>query len=258
MALITRTYTFTDGTTAYGSQVDSEVANIVTTLNNLNAASATWDIVKAVNGASVPLIADNSSGTNNIFEARANNVAKVVVGAAGLLTAAAGLTVSGASLTMSGQTVAMGSNKITGLANGTAATDAMAFGQNHVFQVVGATSGTPFTTGLTAFQKTNLAVTITPTSASSKILVLAAFMVNNNTTETSYIDLFRGNSTVSGQTNGLVNSYGTADSPCTVIYLDSPNTTSATTYTVGLRVSNGTGAVGNSNQGQVIVAIEVQ
>lgn len=46
MSLITRTYTFTDGTTAYGSQVDAEIANIVNTINNLDSAGTTWTNVK--------------------------------------------------------------------------------------------------------------------------------------------------------------------------------------------------------------------
>lgn len=46
MSILTRTYTFTDGTTAYGSQVDSEISNIVNTLNNLDNGSTTWTNVK--------------------------------------------------------------------------------------------------------------------------------------------------------------------------------------------------------------------
>lgn len=46
MTLITRTYTFTDGTTAYGSQVDSEIANIVNTMNSLDQGNTTWTNVK--------------------------------------------------------------------------------------------------------------------------------------------------------------------------------------------------------------------
>lgn len=46
MSLITRTYNFTDGTTAYGSQVDAEIANIVNTLNSLDQGGTTWTNVK--------------------------------------------------------------------------------------------------------------------------------------------------------------------------------------------------------------------
>lgn len=80
MALITRTYTFTDGTTAYGSQVDAEIANIVNTLNSLDQGSITWTNVKV---------------TTLLPQAN----------------------------------VAMGGFKLTGLANGSAATDSVAYGQ---------------------------------------------------------------------------------------------------------------------------------
>ncbi len=80
MSLLTRTYTFTDGTTAYGSQVDSEIANIVNTINSLDQAGTSWTNVKATT-----------------------------------------ITVLGS--------IAMSGMKITGLANGTASTDAVAYQQ---------------------------------------------------------------------------------------------------------------------------------
>lgn len=46
MAILTRTYTFTDGETAYGSQVDSEIANLVNTINSLDDGNTTWTKVK--------------------------------------------------------------------------------------------------------------------------------------------------------------------------------------------------------------------
>lgn len=46
MSLITRTFTFTDGSTAYGSQVNSEIANIVNALNSLDQGNTTWTNVK--------------------------------------------------------------------------------------------------------------------------------------------------------------------------------------------------------------------
>lgn len=42
MSQITRTYTFVDGQTAYGSQVESEVGNIVTTFNNHDNGVSSW------------------------------------------------------------------------------------------------------------------------------------------------------------------------------------------------------------------------
>ncbi len=42
MSQITRTYSFTDGSTAYGSQVESEILNIVTVWNNHDSAASNW------------------------------------------------------------------------------------------------------------------------------------------------------------------------------------------------------------------------
>lgn len=61
MSIITRTYSFTDGTTAYGSQVESEIANIVNTLNSLDNAGTTWTNVKVTTLTPLGNIAMNSN-----------------------------------------------------------------------------------------------------------------------------------------------------------------------------------------------------
>lgn len=65
MALITRQYTFTDGTTAYGSQVETEVGQIVTKLNDLDTASATWTNVKGATIESTTLLKGKGTATND-------------------------------------------------------------------------------------------------------------------------------------------------------------------------------------------------
>ncbi len=66
MAIITRTYTFTDGTTAYGSQVESEISGIVVALNALDAGTSTWTYVKATNSTITNLtLAGNLAAGNN-------------------------------------------------------------------------------------------------------------------------------------------------------------------------------------------------
>lgn len=118
--LFIRTYTFVDGTTAYGSQVEAEVGNIVNVLNNLNTAVSTWGQVSISNAVGVPLVADCASGSQHIADFKNNSVIKASISSAGSLTATGG-TLSGA--------LAMGSNKITGLASGTASGEAIHFGQ---------------------------------------------------------------------------------------------------------------------------------
>lgn len=86
------------------------------------------------------------------------------------------------------------------------------------------TSGTATSTGFTA--------TITPTSASSKILIIAYSTLGVPTSGMNgHIDLRRGTSTTIA-TDFYV-TYGAADylnAAFTAVYLDSPATTSSTTY----------------------------
>lgn len=86
MALINRTYTFTDGTVAYGSQVDSEIANIVNTINNLDSATTKWDQVSILNSSSIPLIVDNSTGSQDIANFKVNGVTKTRITPTGEIT----------------------------------------------------------------------------------------------------------------------------------------------------------------------------
>src|SRR5574343_1014033 len=46
MSQILRSYTFTDGTNAYGSEVESEIANIVNTFNNHDSGASQWTALK--------------------------------------------------------------------------------------------------------------------------------------------------------------------------------------------------------------------
>ena len=104
-----------------------------------------------------------------------------------------------------------------------------------VLQVVNATYSTQVSSSSSTYADTGLTATITPTSATSKILVLfsqSCKKTNGNVGNGVAIKLFRG-ATDLGQviyaylyTNSAVDSYGQA---CTQ-YLDSPATTSATTY----------------------------
>ena len=113
-SLFIRTYTFTDGTTAYGSQVETEIGNIVTILNNLNTAVVNWGQVSTLHTTNVPLIADCSSGSQDIADFKNNSVIKASISSAGLGTFAG---------------VNAGSQKVTAITNGTVSTDAVAFGQ---------------------------------------------------------------------------------------------------------------------------------
>lgn len=104
-----------------------------------------------------------------------------------------------------------------------------------VVQVVNAQTSTQVTNATSTFADTNLTATITPTSASNKILVF----VNQNgvakyaTNTRMQIRLVRGATTILNlDSNAGNNDSGVGNSVGSVscVYLDSPATTSATTY----------------------------
>lgn len=168
---------------------------------------------------------------------------------------ASGATISGAytlsggagALTMSSSTIAMGANKITGLANGTSATDAVAFGQIsgfRVLQVVTASTTSATTRTAMTYGATNTTASITPSSASSKILVMVSGNLKSTgaTNAIAIATIIRGVTDLSGgAAAGLSytnNGSGTTlaqDTPCSMIAWDSPATTSSTTYTVNIK-----------------------
>lgn len=159
-----------------------------------------------------------------------------------------------------------GSSKITTLANGTASTDAAAFGQLKVLQTVTATSTTNFTTTSNTFQSTNLAATITPTSSSSRIIILINSQIKNPTMATVgyYITLDRSGTNL-GAAGGLgifQSSTGTIgiQLPFSMFFDDSPATTSSRTYTVKIRNDDNstTMSFGLNALTQTMTLIEVQ
>lgn len=119
-------------------------------------------------------------------------------------------------------------------------------------QVVSATNTTLATTSSTSFVTTGLTASITPSSASNKIL--AIYHGNGNQTATAgnaiVITLYR-NSTNVVSPNGtspywldyMQNNAGIQVSPMSFTYLDSPATTSSVTYTVFFASYNTAGTV---------------
>lgn len=76
MANVAVTNTFTAGTTAVASQVNTNFTDLVNYINNRNGGSATWDAVSISHTTNVPLICNNSTGTQNIanFQDNGTNV----------------------------------------------------------------------------------------------------------------------------------------------------------------------------------------
>ena len=141
----------------------------------------------------------------------------------------------------------------------------------NILQVVSVTKDTSFTTTSTSFTDiTGLSVAITPSATSSKILVLMNVATSNTTsTGIAFTQLVRGSTAIS------IGDSGETGNPCTgytaqagydmgqvaVQYLDSPSTTSATTYKLQLKAPSGQTAAVNrtgemqSQQGNVASGI---
>lgn len=126
-----------------------------------------------------------------------------------------------------------------------------------VLQVVQGTLAGGVATTSSSFVTTGLAATITPTASSSKILVLVN-LSNNRTSGSnigSYFTVYRGATNIAGSGSGnlqnLQNMYqvsaGEVQMPCAMTILDSPATTSATTYTVYFATEAGKGGTTNVN-----------
>jgi len=129
-----------------------------------------------------------------------------------------------------------------------------------VLQVVSATTNTQVNTTSATFVTSGLTATITPTSTSSKVLIITSMSIRS-TSNVGYVTLFRGS--VAGTnlvTNtGLIviytggNVYGNGSTN----FLDSPATVSAQVYTVGIRSAGGSTTTAQVDNTSSMVLMEI-
>ena len=120
-------------------------------------------------------------------------------------------------------------------------------GGGKVLQVVTATNNTENSTTSTSRVATGLSASITPSATSSKVLAMMSSSTQQSGSGQAMFDLYNGSSYVAGsgrdlsanEVNGVIN-------PTSFVCIDSPNTTSATTYTVHFRSSNGNASLFNA------------
>jgi len=108
------------------------------------------------------------------------------------------------------------------------------YSAGHVIQVVSNFITTDFNTASTSFVSTGLATTITPSSTSSKILATVSmggwYIASGGSASAT---VYRGSTNIGNGNAGIMGIETPAlRIPSTGQVLDSPNTTSATTYTV--------------------------
>lgn len=124
----------------------------------------------------------------------------------------------------------------------------------NVIQVVGGTLATESNTSSTSFVSTNLTASITPASSSNKIYIVATFTAY--TSGGGRYTIYRNSSNVVAAALGQI-STGEGDTTVTISYLDSPSTTSSTTYTVYYRSTSGQTYIGVNNLTCQITLMEI-
>jgi hypothetical protein len=119
-----------------------------------------------------------------------------------------------------------------------------------VLQVVQGNSSVSTTTTSASFVDTGLSATITPTSATSKILVIVSHPATGVQNATSagnrvYLRLLRDSTAIQGMSNLIAynNDNQRATETVTTAYLDSPSTTSAITYKTQFKNDGGSETV---------------
>jgi hypothetical protein len=133
-------------------------------------------------------------------------------------------------------------------------------GGGKVLQVQNMTSTAETGTTGSTFVSTVLTDTITPSSTSSKILIIATGNLNNQgTAEWTYATIARDGTNL-GSSFGMTGVYsngGDNHSACTMTYLDSPSSTSSLTYDVRIKVTGSTGKWNEQNGVSSLTLIEI-
>ena len=151
-------------------------------------------------------------------------------------------------------------------ATGTVLTNATTTGfpAGSVLQVVSATTQSSTSTTSTSFVTTSFSVSITPTAATNKILLMLSGgnFDNNSTSNQGVAATFYRNSTNIGGTEGIYLARSTTARLLiggSLLAYDSPSTTSATTYTLYIKSEAGQ-SVNFNNSGNLLstlIAMEI-
>ena len=179
------------------------------------------------------------------------------------------------SLATDGQTIAtgnlqMGNNKIVNLDDGTNASDAVNYGQllavaggtGRIVQYVQTNNGTQSSNSGSSYSATGFTASITPTSSTSKILVLlyAPLWQTSGYGGNAILTLYRNGAAFIGSGTDIIvlsapgqNMYGSVS----FNYIDSPATTSTVTYQPYIKADTGGNTLFNGTGAAVLTLMEV-
>jgi hypothetical protein len=130
-----------------------------------------------------------------------------------------------------------------------------------VIQVLSATDSTARTTTSATFvtASNTLSVAITPASASNKVAIfIATGWYDNGSGGTTYLTIFRDSTNLAGSTGMVSMALSGMQTGCNIMFLDSPNTTSAITYQLYMRCGAGTSIVNGQASVGSIICMEVK
>jgi hypothetical protein len=205
------------------------------------------------NAVGSPAVQGGTGGTSTgVYYPSANAIAISTGGVNALTISSTQAATFANNVTITGTSTHTGNasfSNITATGTLTTASQGISYSSMPAGSVLQVVQGTPSTTSTattgTSYVATAATVTITPKFSTSKILILHNAMIDIQASGVwCYYTLYRGatNLYVSGTAGAIGGVYinGGADNhvPCSISYLDSPATTSATTYTVYIKSSN--------------------
>jgi len=131
-----------------------------------------------------------------------------------------------------------------------------------VLQTIQSVVTAGFSSSSSTFVTTGLAASITPTSASNKILIIASLQTAQLASNQPINETVYRNSTNLGSSFGIAGTYtqsgGYTVTTNSICYLDSPSTTSSTTYTIYARSETGSSfSLGANGQPLTITLMEI-